>query len=89
MILQILLYMQERPEEVFAKYSIDERRKLLYKMLNFVNRCPVSYLTVVVDRWNPISCPKLPAPKESSGNSDFPNISLTGSPDSDLSGQAP
>ena len=39
-----------RREEIFAKYSIDERRKLLYKMLNFVNACPISYLTVVVDR---------------------------------------
>ena len=39
-----------RREEVFVKYSIDERRKLLYKMLNFVNACPISYLTVVVDR---------------------------------------
>lgn len=39
-----------RREEVFGKYSIDERRKLLYKMLNFVNACPISYLTVVVDR---------------------------------------
>lgn len=39
-----------RREEVFERYSIDERRKLLYKMLNFVNRCPISYLTVVVDR---------------------------------------
>lgn len=39
-----------RREEVFARYSIDERRKLLYKMLNFVNACPISYLTVVVDR---------------------------------------
>ena len=39
-----------RREEVFAGYSIDERRKLLYKMLNFVNTCPISYLTVVVDR---------------------------------------
>ena len=39
-----------RREEVFAAYSIDERRKLLYKMLNFVNRCPLSYLTVIVDR---------------------------------------
>lgn len=28
-----------RREEVFARYSIDERRKLLYKMLNFVNKC--------------------------------------------------
>ena len=26
-----------RREEVFGRYSIDERRKLLYKMLNFVN----------------------------------------------------
>ena len=69
-----------RREEVFARYSIDERRKLLYKMLNFVNFispkspdssintlssfiilsfinnrnggkfCPISYLTVIVDR---------------------------------------
>ena len=39
-----------RREEVFGRYSIDERRKLLYKMLNFVNNCPISYLTVVVDR---------------------------------------
>lgn len=39
-----------RREEVFGRYSIDERRKLLYKMLNFVTACPISYLTVVVDR---------------------------------------
>lgn len=39
-----------RREEVFARYSINERRKLLYKMLNFVNTCPITYLTVVVDR---------------------------------------
>ena len=39
-----------RREEVFARYSIDERRKLLYKMLNFVNSCPISYMTVSVDR---------------------------------------
>lgn len=39
-----------RREEVFAKYSIDERRKLLYKMLNFVNECPISCLTVIIDR---------------------------------------
>lgn len=39
-----------RREEVFARYSIDERRKLLYKMLNFVNGCPISYMTVAVDR---------------------------------------
>lgn len=39
-----------RREEVFANYSIDERRKLLYKMLNFVNVCPIRYITVAVDR---------------------------------------
>ena len=39
-----------RREEVFARYSIDERRKLLYNMLNFVNGCAISYLTVIVDR---------------------------------------
>ena len=39
-----------RREEVFANYSIDERRKLLYKMLNFVNMCPIRYMTVTVDR---------------------------------------
>lgn len=39
-----------RREEIFIKYSINERRKLLYKMLNFVNACPISYLTVIVDR---------------------------------------
>lgn len=39
-----------RREEVFEKYSVDERRKLLYRMLNFVNSSPISYLTVVIDR---------------------------------------
>ncbi|MCM1246790.1 MAG: DUF3800 domain-containing protein [Roseburia sp.] len=39
-----------RQEDIFESYSLDERRKLLYKMLNFVNRCPVSYLTVVINR---------------------------------------
>ena len=39
-----------RREEVFAKYSIDERRKLIYKMLNFVTGCPISYMTVAIDR---------------------------------------
>lgn len=39
-----------RREEVFAGYSIDQRRKLLYKMLNFVNACPIYYITVVIDR---------------------------------------
>lgn len=39
-----------RREEVFAEYNIDERRKLLYKMLNFVNACPITCMTVKVDR---------------------------------------
>ena len=39
-----------RREEIFSRYSIDDRRKLLYKMLNFVNICPVSCITVKVDR---------------------------------------
>ena len=39
-----------RREEIFEGYSIDERRKLLYKMLNFVNACPIFHRTIVVDR---------------------------------------
>ena len=39
-----------RREEVFSRYSIDDRRKLLYKMLNFVNVCPISCITAKVDR---------------------------------------
>lgn len=39
-----------RREEIFTKYSIDERRKLLYKMLNFLNVCPIYHLTLVIDR---------------------------------------
>ena len=39
-----------RREEVFSKYSIDERRKLLFKMLNFINSCPITCMTAVVDR---------------------------------------
>lgn len=39
-----------RREEIFKGYSIDKRRKLLYKMLNFFNACPISHLTVTVDR---------------------------------------
>ena len=39
-----------RNEEIFRNYSIDERRKLLYKMLNFVNVVPIRQSTVVVDK---------------------------------------
>jgi len=39
-----------RREDIFSGYSIDERRKLLYKMLNFLNSIPVVYETIVVNR---------------------------------------
>ncbi len=39
-----------RREDVFERYSIDERRKLLYKMLNFINTCPISHFTVEINR---------------------------------------
>lgn len=41
-----------RREGVFSAYSIDDRRKLLFKMLNFVNACPINCLTVKIDRKN-------------------------------------
>ena len=39
-----------RREDVFAGYTIDERRKLLYKMLNFINTCPITHFTVAINR---------------------------------------
>ncbi len=39
-----------RREDIFSGYSIDERRKLLYKMLNFLNGLPIVYETIVVNR---------------------------------------
>lgn len=39
-----------RREEIFKGYSINERRKLLYKMLNFVNSCPIYSITIIIDR---------------------------------------
>ena len=39
-----------RREEVFYNFTIDERRKLLYKMLNFLNGLPIVYETIVVNR---------------------------------------
>ena len=39
-----------RREGIFSKYSINDRRKLIYKMLNFFNICKVSYNTIVIDR---------------------------------------
>ena len=39
-----------RREDVFAGLSIDERRKLLFKMLNFIGSSPVTYEVAVVNR---------------------------------------
>lgn len=39
-----------RREEVFARLSIDERRKLLFKMLNFIAYSPITYEAAVVNR---------------------------------------
>ena len=39
-----------RREEVFSQLSIDERRKLLFKMLNFVAYSPIAYEVAVVNR---------------------------------------
>lgn len=39
-----------RKESVFDKYSLDDRRKLLYCMLNFTMSCPITHYTVFVDR---------------------------------------
>lgn len=39
-----------RREDVFAGLSIDERRKLLFKMLNFIVSSPITYEVVVANR---------------------------------------
>lgn len=39
-----------RREDVFAGLSIDERRKLLFKMLNFIVSCPITYEVAMVNR---------------------------------------
>lgn len=39
-----------RRESVFENYSMDDRRKLLYKILNFYNKCPINHDSVVVNR---------------------------------------
>ncbi|MDD7732994.1 MAG: hypothetical protein PT957_04565 [Firmicutes bacterium] len=39
-----------RREEVFKNYSIDERRKLIYKILNFMNSVPIFHDTIAVNR---------------------------------------
>ena len=37
-----------RREQIFSMYPMEERRKLLYKMLYFYNKCDVSHDTVIV-----------------------------------------
>ncbi len=37
-------------EDVFASYSLDERRSLLYKILSFSLHCPIKYVSVIVSR---------------------------------------
>lgn len=39
-----------RREDVFSGLSIDERRKLLFKMLNFIVSSPITYEVAVVNR---------------------------------------
>ena len=39
-----------RREQIFAAYSMEERRKLLYKMLYFYIKCDIHHDTVVVNR---------------------------------------
>ena len=39
-----------RREDVFSGLSIDERRKLLFKMLNFIVSSPIAYELAVVNR---------------------------------------
>lgn len=39
-----------RREQIFSTYSMEERRKLLYKMLYFYNKCDIYHDTVIVNR---------------------------------------
>lgn len=39
-----------RREKVFINLSLDDRRKLLYKILNFTTSCPISHYTIAVNR---------------------------------------
>lgn len=39
-----------RREQIFSSYDIEERRKMLYKMLYFYNRCDVYHDTVIINR---------------------------------------
>lgn len=39
-----------RRESIFENYTLDDRRKLIYKILNFYNKCSINHETVVVNR---------------------------------------
>lgn len=39
-----------RREQIFKNYSLEERRKLLYKMLYFYNKCTIYHVTIAVNR---------------------------------------
>lgn len=39
-----------RREDVFSRLSIDDRRKLLFKMLNFIANSPITYEVAIVNR---------------------------------------
>ncbi len=39
-----------RREGIFEEFSIDDRRKIIYKMLNFAIKCPARYYTVAIKR---------------------------------------
>lgn len=39
-----------RKEGIFENYSLDDRRKLIYKMLNFVMKCPIRFYTISIKR---------------------------------------
>lgn len=39
-----------RREECFSSFSLDERRKLIYKILNFYNSCSIKHFTIIVNR---------------------------------------
>ena len=39
-----------RKEGIFKNYSLDERRRIIYKMLNFTIKCPVKYRTISIKR---------------------------------------
>ncbi len=39
-----------RREQIFKEYLLEERRKLLYKMLYFYNKCDIHHATIAVNR---------------------------------------